>query len=70
MGKTYEYTVDLRTKKLLSVKDATGKDLSASTKKMNRWDSAEQENVGFMETAETYFQKTYGKSIQDATTKA
>lgn len=70
MGKTYEYTMDLRTKKLLSVKDATGKDLSASTKKMNRWDSAQQENAGYLDAAQAYFQKAYGKTIQAATTQA
>lgn len=69
MGKIYNYTIDLSTKKLVSVKDGTGKDLTASIKKRGMWNGAEQDNVGFMTAAEAYFQTHFGKSIKDAATQ-
>ena len=70
MGQTYDYTLDLGARTLVSVTDASGADVSETLKGMGRWDSAQADTAAQAEAIEVYFFDRYGMSIEDATTGA
>lgn len=67
MGAVYDYTLDLGSNEVTSIKDANGAEVSDQVRKMGRFDQAQTDRVNERKALESHFQQQYGKTIQEAT---